>query len=329
MEQVILDTGSISGIKADQNRKEIYIFRGIPYAAPPIGDLRWKPPQPVEPWKGIRQTTVLGKWATQAYPTGVRYGFIQESGMSEDCLYLNVLTPAKKNNDRLPVMVWFHGGGLWGQSGHRDIYNSPGLPQDGVVLVTVSHRLNVMGYMAHPALSAESLQGTSGNYGMLDLVAALKWVRNNIAAFGGDPDNVTIFGQSGGGNKVQWLMTSPLSEGLFDRAISQSGYGSLTQLLDAEQAGKDFARADFNKEFVPVRYEACHRVYPENRACHLRNKMLADLIGVVWIHCGPDIRHDRKRRGRDTTLSQSVPHFVCGAGHEAAMPWSAYFERNA
>jgi para-nitrobenzyl esterase len=223
----------------------IRIYFGIPYAAPPVGDLRWKPPQPVEPWEGIRQTTVLGKWATQAYPTGVRYGFIQESGMSEDCLYLNVLTPAKRDTDRLPVMVWFHGGGLWGQSGHRDIYNSPGLPQDGVVLVTVSHRLNVMGYMAHPALSAESPQRTSGNYGMLDLVAALKWVGNNIKAFGGDPDNITIFGQSGGGNKVQWLMTSPLSEGLFDRAISQSGYGSLTPLTDAEQAGVDFAAALF------------------------------------------------------------------------------------
>ena len=149
---------------------EFRIYLGIPYAAPPVGDLRWKPPQPVTPWEGIRQCVSFGKWATQAYPTGVRYGFIQESGMSEDCLYLNILTPAKRNTDRLPVMVWFHGGGLWGQSGHRDIYNSPGLPQHGVVLVTVSHRLNVMGYMAHPALSAESPQGTSGNYGMLDLV---------------------------------------------------------------------------------------------------------------------------------------------------------------
>jgi para-nitrobenzyl esterase len=243
-ESVHTQTGmDLGDITVGELGNEIRIYLGIPYAAPPVGDLRWKPPQPVTPWDGIRQTATLGKWATQAYPTGVRYGYIQESGMSEDCLYLNVLTPAKRNTDRLPVMVWFHGGGLWGQSGHRDIYNSPGLAQHGVVHVTVSHRLNVMGYMAHPALSAESPRGTSGNYGMLDLVAALKWVRNNIAAFGGDPGRVTIFGQSGGGNKVQWLMTSPLSKGLFHGAISQSGYGSLTRIADAEQNGVDFAAA--------------------------------------------------------------------------------------
>ena len=143
--------------------------------------------------------------------------------MSEDCLYLNVTTAARSATDKLPVMVWFHGGGLTTGWGNTDTYNSTPLPLKGVVLVSVTHRLGPMGYMAHPALSKESKHGASGNYGSLDTIAALEWVQKNIASFGGDPDLVTIFGVSGGGQKTFFLMASPLAKGLFHRAIVMSG----------------------------------------------------------------------------------------------------------
>jgi len=221
----------------------VRIYRGIPYAAPPVGNLRWKPPQPVTPWQGIRECTVFSPMAPQPFPSVALYGSIPESGMSEDCLYLNVLTPAKRRHDRLPVMVWFHGGGLSIGSSNPGTTNSPPLPQHGVVLVTVQQRIGPLGYMCHPALYAESNNTLCGNYGQLDLIAALQWVQRNIAAFGGDPYNVTIFGQSGGGAKVNGLMTSPLANGLFQRAISQAaGGGGGTALATAEQYGVDLAK---------------------------------------------------------------------------------------
>jgi para-nitrobenzyl esterase len=201
----------------------VRVYRGIPYAAPPVGNLRWKPPQPVTPWSGIRECTVFSKWPAQMFPTIPRYGSIPDTGMSEDCLYLNVVTPAKKTTDRLPVMVWMHGGGTNQLSGSRPSYNLSVLPQHGVVLVTVSHRLGVMGYMAHPALTAESPNHASGNYGQLDLIAALQWVQKNIAVFGGNPHRVMIFGQSGGGTKVLGLLASPLAKGLFHGAAVEAG----------------------------------------------------------------------------------------------------------
>ena len=201
----------------------VRVYRGIPYAAPPLGNLRWKPPQPVTPWKGIRECTVFSPMAPQLYPSAALYGSIPESGMSEDCLYLNVLTPAKTRHDRLPVMVWFHGGGFFSGSSNPANNNSPPLPQHGVVLVTIQHRLGALGYMCLPALAAES-GNVCGNYGFLDLIASLQWVQRNIAAFGGDPHNVTIFGESGGGGKVNTLMASPLAKGLFQRAICESGW---------------------------------------------------------------------------------------------------------
>lgn len=223
--------------------KELRVYRGIPYAAPPVGNLRWKPPQPVTPWKGIRECTEYCPMAAQyPYPESFFWFAIPESGMSEDVLYLNVTTPAKTENDRLPVMVFFHGGGLTTGSNSYDSYNAPPLPQHGVVWVTVQHRIGPIGYMAHPALTAESPEGASGNYGQLDLIAALKWVKKNIAAFGGDPHNVTIIGQSGGGAKVNFLMASPLAKGLFHRAVCQSGFSTGgTPLATAQQGGVNLA----------------------------------------------------------------------------------------
>ena len=217
-------------------------FIGIAYAKPPVGDLRWMPPQPLAPWTGVRDAVA---WRDQSpqNPDMERYG---HGGMSEDCLYLNITTP--KDADNLPVMVWFHGGGFRHFSGNQwDFNNASGLPTKGVVLVTVTHRLGSIGYLAHPLLSAASGHDGSGNYGQLDLIAALEWVRDNIAGFGGDPGNVTIFGQSGGGAKVASLMISPLAKGLFHRAICQSGGVSSTpretSLSTAEDLGAELFAA--------------------------------------------------------------------------------------
>lgn len=235
VDPVWTDAGYVAGTMAGDIGKEVRIYRGIPYAAPPVGNLRWRPPQPVTPWKGILECTKFSLWAPQSFPGSPLFGGIDEKDMGEDCLYLNVQTPAKKTNDRLPVMVWFHGGGLSTSSGNFSSYNMPPLPQHGVVSVTVSHRLGAIGYMAHPELTAESSKGSSGNYGQLDLIAALKWVKRNIGAFGGDPHNVTIWGQSGGGGKVMGLLASPLVKGLFHRAICEAGFALTGTPLSAAE----------------------------------------------------------------------------------------------
>ncbi len=222
MNSVNLDTGSISGTQATQEGQEIHVFRGIPYAAPPIGDLRWKPPQPVTPWSGVRECTKFSVQAAQ-YRDVHAPGGRQKMPSSEDCLYLNVMTPAGKATDNLPVMVWLHGGGLRYGNGNSPFCDNLGLPLHGVVQVNLNHRLGVMGLFAHPLLTRESPKHTSGNYMFLDMIAALQWVQRNISAFGGDPNNVTIFGESGGGLKVAALMASPLAGGLFHRAIIESG----------------------------------------------------------------------------------------------------------
>ena len=235
----IVDAAWLSGTRVGDIGKEVRVYRGIPYAARPLGDLRWKPPQPVVPWTGIRECTQFAKWPPQTFPLLLYGNTYTDADMSEDILYLNVQTPAKKTTERLPVMVWIHGGGLGRYSGNFLTYNFPNLAQTGkVVVVTISHRLGPFGYMAHPQLSAESERGVSGNYGQLDLIAALQWVKKNIVAFGGDPHRVMIWGQSGGGSKVNGLVASPLAKGLFHRASCQSGFTtSGTPLATAEQYG--------------------------------------------------------------------------------------------
>jgi para-nitrobenzyl esterase len=250
MDQVILNTGSISGMKARESGQEICIFRGIPYAAPPDGDLRWKPAQPAASWPGVRKCTEFSIQAAQYRDVHASENQ-QALPSSEDCLYLNVMTPAQKASDKLPVMVWFHGGGTRYGNGNLPISNSLGLPSHGVVLVTVNSRLGIFGLFAHELISRESSNGVSGNYLFLDLIDSLKWVRDNIAAFGGDPDNVTIFGQSGGGLKVAALIASPLAQGLFQRAIIQSGGKDFepTQLKTLEAFGeKFFAKLGVDRE---------------------------------------------------------------------------------
>jgi para-nitrobenzyl esterase len=226
-------------------------FKGIPYAAAPVGPLRWRPPQPVAPWSGVRPSVVFGPNSIQ----GIVFDDIdpRPAGISEDCLYLNIWTPAvgkshPRMSDLLPVMVWIHGGGFAVGSGAEPRYDGANLAARGIVVVTLNHRLNALGFLAHPELTAESPHRASGNYGMLDIVAALKWVSRNIKAFGGDPARVTIAGESAGSMAVSALMASPLARGLFVRAIGESGalFPSPSRpdvaLADAEQAGLAFAR---------------------------------------------------------------------------------------
>ena len=206
--------GQVRGALSDAN-PEIIALKGVPFAAPPVGDLRWRPPEPVVVWEGVRDGSSTGRICPQAGG--------QAETQSEDCLFLNVWAP-RKTVEAAPVMVWIHGGGYRLGSGSSANYDGTHLASKGVVLVTINYRLNVFGFLAHSALSAESEHGASGNYGLMDMVAALEWVRDNIATFGGDPQRVTIFGESAGGGAVMSLMLVPQAEGLFHRAIAESTY---------------------------------------------------------------------------------------------------------
>jgi para-nitrobenzyl esterase len=198
-------------------------FKGIPYARPPVGELRWREPQPARRWDGSRDATRFGSTAPQlpVRPTSLYAGGHEHQ--SEDCLTLNVWTAAEASDARLPVMVWLHFGAYQYGGSSVPLYDGEGLAREGVVVVTLNHRLGRLGFLAHPELSAESSHGTSGNYGMLDVVEALRWLAENVATFGGDPQSVTIFGLSAGSMSVCILMASPLTRGLFQRAIGESG----------------------------------------------------------------------------------------------------------
>jgi len=203
--------GLIQGIYDDG----LTVYKGVPFAAPPVGNLRWRAPQPAAKWEGVKQTI-------QFAPAPMQYGN-PPSGKSEDCLYLNVWTPAKSAEDRIPVLVWIYGGGFSFGSTSEPVYDGKKLANKGVILVSIAYRVGQLGFLAHPELSSESPTHTSGNYGLLDQIAALKWIKENIAAFGGDPNKITIFGESAGAISVSMLCASPLAKGLFQGAISQSG----------------------------------------------------------------------------------------------------------
>jgi para-nitrobenzyl esterase len=237
--------GRVAGVAANG----IVSFKGIPFAAPPVGPLRWKAPQPVMPWTGVKQSDGYGASCIQ--DAGFPKLFGAPPALSEDCLYLNVWTPAKTAGDALPVMVWIYGGGFVGGQTSVATYDGTRLAEKGVVLVSVAYRLGAFGFLAHPDLSRESGKG-SGNFGIQDQIAGLRWVKANIARFGGDPTRVTIFGESAGGIAVSMLAASPAAKGLFQRAISESGgnFGpaklgneggvNVPPLAVAEAAGKSF-----------------------------------------------------------------------------------------
>ncbi|HXX20432.1 MAG TPA: carboxylesterase family protein [Candidatus Acidoferrum sp.] len=241
---VRVEQGQLSG--APGRSPDVRVYKGVPFAAPPVGDMRWKPPQPAAPWQGVRQAAQFGNSCAQTpMPANSVYGGIAPPPASEDCLYLNIWTPAKSADDRLPVMVWIHGGGFAHSTGAAFGYDGENLARKGVVVVTINYRLGIFGFLALPELTAESPHHASGNYALLDQIAALEWIHCNIAAFGGDSTRVTIFGQSAGSASVNVLMASPLAKGLFVRAIGESGgsFGPMPSLVDAEKQGVQFASA--------------------------------------------------------------------------------------
>jgi para-nitrobenzyl esterase len=242
---VQLESGSLAG---DWNvDHSVCVFKGVPYARPPIGSLRWRPPQPLPRWSGTRLAFTFGPRCVQPNRSPHAVGYFGPEPESEDCLYLNVWTTAPARGEKRPVMVWLHGGAFLVGSGSLPIFDGSRLAKRGAVVVTVNYRLGRLGFLAHPQLSAEQPYRASGNYGLLDQIAALRWVEANIAVLGGDPGRVTIFGQSAGSSSVSSLMASPLAKGLFHRAIGQSGgafFAPILAPLDvAEAAGMAFARA--------------------------------------------------------------------------------------
>jgi para-nitrobenzyl esterase len=238
---VRVENGLVSG--APGSTAGVSVYKGIPFATPPVGDLRWKAPKAAASWQGVRQAHQFSPICMQTPYAKTSIYYMEPSPTSEDCLYLNVWTAAKSNKERRPVMVWIHGGALTRGAGSIPTYDGEALAKKGVVLVTVNYRLGIFGFFAHPELTKESDRNSSGNYGLLDQIAALEWVQKNIAAFGGDPKRVTIFGESAGSWSVNYLMASPLAKGLFQRVIGESGgvFGVMRKLSEVEESGKKFA----------------------------------------------------------------------------------------
>ncbi len=238
--EVSIDTGTLSGEVMDDG---VRLFKGIPYAAPPVGKLRWRAPARAESWQGARSATEFGPICPQTSGLAAMSGGVLPT-TDEDCLFLNVWTPARSSDEALPVMVWIHGGALSLGWSNQSVYDGQEIANRGIVLVSINYRLGPLGFLAHPALTKEA--GVSGNYGLLDQIAALQWIQRNIAAFGGDPDQVTIFGESAGGTSVLTLLSSPQSQGLVTRAIAQSPWFSednVAELTSAQAIGSTWTEA--------------------------------------------------------------------------------------
>jgi para-nitrobenzyl esterase len=266
------DTGKLSGVAGADG---VAAFKGIPYARPPIGDLRWRAPQSPPAWTGIRRADAFGPRCVQPSRRENSISYFGPEQESEDCLFLNVWTPTSNAGEKLPVMVWLHGGAFYVGSGALALFNGEYVASRGTVVVTVNYRLGRLGFLAHPELTRES--GFSGNYGLLDQIAALQWVARNIAAFGGDPGCVTIFGQSAGSISGSLLMASPLAKGLFHRVIGQSGalFGpvadscntgdSIQSLAAAERTGLEFARALGARSLADLRVRPAREIQLAHR----------------------------------------------------------------
>ncbi len=248
---VHLDAGMVTGVPASS--PDVRVFKGIPFAAPPVGNLRWRAPKPPAHWTEVRKADQFGPICMQAAPNG------SDQKVSEDCLYLNVWTGARSASEKRPVMVWIYGGGYNTGSGSQPLYDGEALAKKGVVVVTFNYRLGVFGFFSYPELSMESGREATGNFGLLDSIAALRWVKKNIAAFGGDPARVTIFGESAGAGMVANLMTVVQAKGLFERAIGDSSAWStatlakLKTLEDAEEEGVRYANSLGAKSLADLR----------------------------------------------------------------------------
>jgi len=260
---VKLDSGQVAG--TTRATSDMRIFKGIPFAAPPVGDLRWRAPQPAAHWGGVRQADAFGPVCMQNAGGG------SDQKVSEDCLYLNVWTGAKSASEKRPVMVWIYGGGYKTGSGSQPDYDGEALAKKGAVVVTINYRLGVFGFFSYPELTRESDRRGAGNFGLLDSIAALQWVQKNIAAFGGDPKRVTIFGESAGAGLVANLMVSPQAKGLFHRAIGESSswttatIGRLGTLAEAEQAGVKYADGLGAKSLAELRAKPADQILKAGR----------------------------------------------------------------
>lgn len=267
---VKIDSGLVSG-----SGTSVRSYKGIPFAAPPVGDLRWKPPQPAKPWKGIR--------VSKSYPAICPQFQFLPGAQSEDCLGLNVWTPAHSASEKLPVMVWIHGGGFVIGASSQSAYDGEPLAAQGVVVVSLNYRLGIFGFLAHPELDKESPRGVSGNYGMLDMVAGLEWVKRNVGAFGGDPNNVTIFGESAGGTAVCLLMVMPQAQGLFQKVIAESAWGMFNPISHLKESW--YGRIALEKYGETLGSLAA-----------LRAKSMTDIVKMVG---PPDMGGDKASRGED------------------------------
>jgi para-nitrobenzyl esterase len=264
------------GNLAGTTEGNVAIFKGIPYASPPTGELRWRPPQPFKKWKGVRDATKFCKNCAQAGWGGAP-GTISE-GSSEDCLYLNIWTPTNNSiKSKLPVMVWIHGGGFTGGSGSSPQNFGHEFAKQGIVLVAINYRLGRLGFFAHPALSKEFPDEPKGNYGYMDQIAALKWIGENINAFGGDPDNITIFGQSAGGVSVHSLLTIPAAKGLFHKMISESGGGR-----DGVLTGRPISKENANM-FYNVSAETIGINFAKSKGIEGNNKEVASKLRALSV----------------------------------------------
>ena len=294
-------SGPLRGIARPDGGAE---FLGIPYAQPPVGDLRWHEPVAVKPWSEVR--TVSGFGAPCAQPVMADWNRHDAETGKEDCLFLNVVTPVWPAKQPLPVMLWLHGGGNEGGSASNEFYNGGTLVNHGVLLVSINYRLGIFGFFAHPAMSTESAHHGSGNYGLMDQILALRWVRENIAKFGGDPNNITVFGNSAGAIDTGLLMTSGLSKDLFQRAIAESGtsFGHpLLPLSVAEKAGEAFA-ANLK---LPAGAEGLKQL----RQLTAQQLLASKASQSPYSHFGPDI---------DGWVIARQPASVFAAGEEAAIP---------
>ena len=260
--QVKIDNGIIEGNYNTHSGIQTYF--GVPFAKPPVGNLRWKAPQPLDKWNGVKQTKKFGPRPMQTIVFGDMNS--RSDGVSEDCLYLNVWTPAKRNTKDLPVLVYFYGGGNVAGDASEPRYDGESMAKKGIVVITCNYRLNIFGFFSHPELSKESPYKASGNYGLLDQVAALKWVQKNIAAFGGDPKKVTIAGESAGSISVSYQMASPLAKNLIAGAIGESGAGinptlAPVPLAEAEKTGDEFAKKAGYTTIAQLRALSTREVY--------------------------------------------------------------------
>ncbi len=320
---VRLASGEISGLRA--NADGIRVFKGIPFAAPPVGDLRWKAPQPVAKWNGVRKADKFGDVCIQPPGKGRLNIAVDVPGspkMGEDCLYLNVWTGAKKASEKRPVMVWIYGGAFTEGAGSIGLYNGNVLAKKGAVVVTLNYRLGPFGFFAHPALSKESPHHVSGNYGIMDMIAALHWVQNNIAAFGGDPNNVTVFGQSAGAMAISALVGSPLAHGLFHRAISESGnwmglrMGAMAPFAPAEAAGLKKAEAAGLKTLADMRALSPEQVTAKLGGRGLGGGMIAD--GYVFPKDLNKIFANGKQNAVDVLVGSNAHESFFPGGPKAA-----------